>query len=170
MHIVIAAGIFPPDIGGPATYARLLADYLATKGHTVTVVTYGVRQSSDEAKQYRLIRIPRSFIVIRYLHYLFALYSVTTNADLIYAQGPVAGGLPAYVISRIRHTPYVVKITGDYAWEQAAARFNYTSSVDVFQTETKLHPWVRFLKKVQQTVTAGGRARFFPRNYFFFFF
>jgi len=41
MKIVLATGIYPPDIGGPATYVRHLADELTKRGDEVIVITYG---------------------------------------------------------------------------------------------------------------------------------
>jgi len=39
MRILITTGIFPPDIGGPATYVPTIAKALAERGHQVTVLT-----------------------------------------------------------------------------------------------------------------------------------
>ena len=41
MRILIATGIFPPDIGGPATNSALLARELPKRNIGVSVVTYG---------------------------------------------------------------------------------------------------------------------------------
>ncbi len=41
MKIVLATGIYPPDIGGPATYVQALAQQLTAMGEEVVVVTYG---------------------------------------------------------------------------------------------------------------------------------
>ena len=40
MRIVIATGIFPPDIGGPATYSKIIAEEFLERGHNVSVVAY----------------------------------------------------------------------------------------------------------------------------------
>ena len=42
-RVVLATGIYPPEIGGPATYVRSLAEELARRGIAVTVVTYAHR-------------------------------------------------------------------------------------------------------------------------------
>src|SRR3989344_1308256 len=39
-NILIATGIFPPDIGGPATYTKILSEELPKLGWEVKVVTY----------------------------------------------------------------------------------------------------------------------------------
>lgn len=53
MKIVLATGIYPPDIGGPATYVLHLAQELFAAGEDVTVVTYAaasyeLRAASDD--------------------------------------------------------------------------------------------------------------------------
>ena len=39
MKVVIVSGIWPPDVGGPASHAPELADFLHGRGHEVRVVT-----------------------------------------------------------------------------------------------------------------------------------
>ena len=39
MKIVVVSGIWPPDVGGPASHAPALAEALLEAGHTVEVVT-----------------------------------------------------------------------------------------------------------------------------------
>jgi len=48
MKILIVTGVFPPDIGGPATYVPQVASALHDKGHKVTVVTLSDKVSSEE--------------------------------------------------------------------------------------------------------------------------
>ena len=56
--IVIAADIFPPDIGGPATYSRKLADELVKKNWQVQLICYSDKQQEDKYSFYvnRIIR------------------------------------------------------------------------------------------------------------------
>ena len=42
MKILIATPLYPPDIGGPATYAKILEDELPKQGVTVSVVSFHV--------------------------------------------------------------------------------------------------------------------------------
>src|SRR5436305_15164548 len=39
MRVAVVTGIFPPDVGGPATHAADLADGLRAGGHAVRVVS-----------------------------------------------------------------------------------------------------------------------------------
>jgi glycosyltransferase involved in cell wall biosynthesis len=57
VRVVFATGIFPPDIGGPATYVSELASELTARGHGVEVVTYG--EGNDAASPFPVHRIHR---------------------------------------------------------------------------------------------------------------
>src|SRR6185295_20380084 len=39
VRVAIVSGIFPPDVGGPATHAADLLEELTARGHPTTVVT-----------------------------------------------------------------------------------------------------------------------------------
>ena len=43
MKVLLATGIYPPDIGGPATYAQNLARELSARSVSVMVITYAHR-------------------------------------------------------------------------------------------------------------------------------
>lgn len=114
MRIVIATGIYPPDIGGPATYAQILRRGLPTHGWEVKVVTY-----SDEAHNDGAYRIPRRQPRWkRYAQYAWQIWKLLEWADVVYVQGPVSEGVPVWLACTLRGRRYVLKVVGDYAWEQ----------------------------------------------------
>src|SRR3972149_8225749 len=39
MRVLVVSGIWPPDVGGPATHAPEVAEFLGGHGHAVEVVT-----------------------------------------------------------------------------------------------------------------------------------
>ena len=39
MKVLVVSGIWPPDVGGPASHAPELAGFLRSRGHCVEVVT-----------------------------------------------------------------------------------------------------------------------------------
>ena len=39
MRVLIVSGIWPPDVGGPASHAPEVAEFLLGRGHSVEVVT-----------------------------------------------------------------------------------------------------------------------------------
>ncbi len=114
--IVMAAGLFPPDIGGPATYAAMIAKELPTKGFVVEVVPYGAVRS-----------VPKLF---RHLRYTQILFRATKDADAVFALDPMSVGWPALLVSRLRRIPLLVRLGGDYAWEQGVQRFGVQDTLD----------------------------------------
>lgn len=108
MKIVIATGIFPPETGGPAYYAKHLADALQEKGHRVSVVTYG-----------SLKKLP---IGLRHLAYLLRLLPATFGARAIIALDTFSVALPAVIAGGAVRVPVVIRTGGDFLWEQYVER------------------------------------------------
>jgi glycosyltransferase involved in cell wall biosynthesis len=103
-NILITTGIFPPDIGGPATYSKLLLDELPRHGLDVKVLSFG-----------EVRRLPK---IIRHVFYFFKVLNRGRRADIIYAQDPVSVGLPSAFASYVLQKKFLLKMVGDYAWEQ----------------------------------------------------
>jgi|SRR3989344_3459666 len=138
MRIVIATGIFPPDIGGPATYSKLLAEELIKHGHKITIVTYGEHESrirnyesGGQNKNLQIVfrSLPKS---IRHLLYFWKILRYGYNADVIYAQDAVSAGFPAMVAAWILGKRFFLKVVGDHAWEQGMQRFGVSDLLDDF--------------------------------------
>ena len=162
--IVVAAGIFPPDIGGPATYTQELATYLASR-HQVTVVCFSDEVIPETQSSFTVHRIKRRSKLWSHLQYLWTLAGVSQGCDVIYAQGPIAGGWPAVIVSGLWGVPLTVKITGDYAWEQAGVRYHYRQSIERFQTESVLPLRIKLIRHVQRWVVRRARRVIVPSNY-----
>ena len=62
MNILIITGIFPPDIGGPASYVAAVADALARQGHQLSVITLsdGIQPAEDAVYPFQVLRIRRT--------------------------------------------------------------------------------------------------------------
>jgi len=127
MKIIIATGIFPPDIGGPATYSETIAEELTRRGFNIRVVTYADRSKNQEAgikKQgYGIVRISRTYPKgLRHFVYFWKLLRISRGADVVYAQDLISAGLPAMCAAKLLRKKFALKIVGDYAWEQHAQR------------------------------------------------
>jgi len=144
IRIVLAAGIYPPDSGGPATYSQLIAREFSERGIDIVVICYSdekmlevldvgsvgdvntseaiqqAKRSNKRSDQpFKLVRILRKHnVLMRYFLYTFNLLKLSIGADVIYAQGPLSAGLPAMIVSKILNKKFIIKIVGDYAWEQ----------------------------------------------------
>lgn len=197
MKIVIASGIYPPDSGGPATYSQLIARQFIERGIEVSLICYSdkkmfemsdvrsvgdvntskviqqTKRSNKRSDQsFKLVRILRKYnILVRYVLYAFNLLKLSIGADVIYAQGPLSAGLPAMWVSKILRKRLVVKIVGDYAWEQYQnAKFKIKSQklkvdlIDEFQN--KKYDWKTELRrKIQKFVCKKARTIIVPSEY-----
>ena len=48
MRILIVSGMWPPDVGGPASHAPELASYLQGRGHEVEAATMADREPAPQ--------------------------------------------------------------------------------------------------------------------------
>lgn len=151
MRVLIATGLFPPDIGGPATYSAMLLEELPKKGISVTIAAFG-----------RVRHLPK---VIRHFVYFFHLLIAGRSADMIYAQDPVSVGLPALLASRILRKPLVLRVPGDYAWEQGMQRFGVSGTLDEFSKSGSKSWRVQVLRKIESFVARHARKIIVPSEY-----
>lgn len=151
MRILLATGLFPPDIGGPATYSRLLVEEFPKRGIEVSVLSFG------EVRKY-----PKVF---RHFLYFVKCLSRVWKVDIVYAQDPVSVGLPALVASKLLRKPFVIRVAGDYAWEQAVQRHGVKDSIDDFQNN-KYGVRTEFLRKIQKYVVQRAHKVITPSKYF----
>ena len=149
--ILIATGIFPPQEGGPATYSKLLLDRLPELGFEPVIVNFG-----------SVLHIPK---IIRHIWYMILLIRKGISVDLLYAQDPVSVGLPTLIVSRILRKPYIVKIVGDYAWEQGVQRSRVTDTLDDFSVRNSYGFLVQILKYIEKTVALHAKQIIVPSNY-----
>ncbi len=119
MRIVLATGIFPPDIGGPATYVSNLARELSKKGLHVTIVTYGQEAGTETLMgETKLIRVGKQGgPLLRWNRYAQVLREVGSEADIIYAFSSVSCGVPL-VLARLKQPRKVLRLGGDFLWER----------------------------------------------------
>ena len=92
MRVVIVSNLFPPDIGGPATYVPRIARELQARGHGVTVVggaPPGHDARSDRgAFPFPVHRVSRGLsLPIRLVVAVLMMVRAAWRADCIYVQG-----------------------------------------------------------------------------------
>ncbi|MCK5320497.1 glycosyltransferase, partial [Candidatus Parcubacteria bacterium] len=114
--ILAATGIFPPDIGGPATYVNTLLGELPKQGFEVKVVTYANKNQEFENNfsNDKVFRVSRNQnIFLRYFKYFLEIWKLMSWADLVYIQDPISSGIPASLACCLRGKKYYLKIVGD---------------------------------------------------------
>jgi glycosyltransferase involved in cell wall biosynthesis len=152
INLLIATGLYPPDIGGPATYTRMLEEKLPAHGFSITIVTFtSVRH------------LPK---VIRHIVFAWKLLKAVRGADVVYALDPISVGIPARVVAFLARKPFIIRLGGDYAWEQGQQRFGVTENLDQYTKNPKNASWkVRVLAYVQTTIVKSAQFVVLPSEY-----
>lgn len=162
--IIIASDIFPPDIGGPATYSVNLAGELKKRGWKVKVICYSDKPQKN-GLDFSVVRIIRSKNKIwTYFKYFVRLFFMSFGADVIYAMGPVASGYPTALVKKLTGKKMAVKVVGDYAWEQARNKGDISIGIDEFQ-KTNFGGRIGKLRNIQKFVCQGANIIIVPSEY-----
>lgn len=146
MKVVLATGIYPPDIGGPATYVAALAGALRSAGHDVVVITYGEGvQTETEADRRLVVRVSKSGgPLLRWRRYAKALQAHGKDADIVYAFSSVSAGVPL-VLARLRKPKKMLRLGGDFFWERYSARGGMKSLRDWYAAKPLSRPHMQWL-------------------------
>ena len=123
------SGIWPPDVGGPASHAPEVAAGLTERGHAVEVVTTA---SAPPAEQpYRVRYVSRALPPgVRHAAVSSLVARAARSADVVYATSML--GRTA-VGAAIAHAPLVLKVSGDPAYERSLRRGWYAGTLADFQ-------------------------------------
>lgn len=117
MRVLLATGIYPPEIGGPASFTRELARELKRRGHEPAVVCYG-DEKTLKSEGWPVYVVPRAGgPLVRYARYAWRVFLSARFTDVVFLQGPVSEGLPGTIGAWLARKPTIMKIVGDYAWE-----------------------------------------------------
>jgi glycosyltransferase involved in cell wall biosynthesis len=158
MRVLIVTGIYPPDIGGPATHADDVRRALSERGHEVRVLTL----TDDAWPRLRgpLLRFPRRWPwPVRTAAALACTARVARHFDVVYATGldvvAVAG-------ARAAGRPVVLKVVGDPAWERGLRRGLTDASFDDFQNDDGGAVTLRLMRGVRNWTTRNATALLSP--------
>ena len=129
MKVLVVSGIWPPDVGGPATHAPEVADFLHRRGHEVVVVTTAA--AAPERRPYPVHwasrTIPKGLLHARTA---FLVARRAAACDVVYTTGMFGRSTAGSLAARV---PYVVKLTADPAFERARRRGEVGGEVEAFQ-------------------------------------
>ena len=127
MKVLLVSGIWPPDVGGPATHAPEVAEELSSRGHSVVVLTTALREPARQS--YNVRWISRSLAPgLRHAAVAAEVARLSTGADVVYATSMV--GRTAFAA----RVPLVVKVAGDPAYERSRRRGLFAGTLAEFQT------------------------------------
>jgi glycosyltransferase involved in cell wall biosynthesis len=159
MKIVFLTGIWPPDVGGPATHGPDFASFLRDRGHEVRVVTMADDDVSERPVPVDVVSRRRPFVV-RYPHVAVAGFRGARHADVVYATATYAAAAAASTAAR---TPLVVKLVSDPAYERAFRYGAFTGSLEAFQQTTSVR--VRLFKDLRTASLLRARRVVVPSRY-----
>lgn len=108
MKIVVATGIYPPDIGGPAQYARETERAWARAGHQVSVCNFSTVKFLPSGA--------------RHLAYFFFVFARAFRADFIFIPDTFSAAVPAVAVGKILRKKITIRTGGDFLWEQYVER------------------------------------------------
>lgn len=131
-RILIVTGIFPPDVGGPATYVPAVARWLSEHGNSVTVLTLSDAVArGDAAPAYRVVRVRRrTFRPWRWIVTIATVIREGRSADVLFVNGLACEAAIANLLLR---RPMVLKVVGDLAWERAVNTGRVEDTFEEFQ-------------------------------------
>ena len=129
MKVLVVSGIWPPDVGGPASHAPEIAAWLAARGHEVEAVVTAAAPPSPQA--YPVHWADRALPPgVRHAAALRLIVARARRADVVYSTGMFGRSSLGALLAR---TPLVLKLTADPAFERARRRGLVAGEVGDFQ-------------------------------------
>jgi glycosyltransferase involved in cell wall biosynthesis len=134
VRVLVVSGIWPPDVGGPASHGPEVADFLAGRGHAVEAVI--TADAAPAVGDYPIHWVPRTLPPgVRHARGLELVAQRARRADVVYTTGLFGRTSVAAALTR---TPYVLKLTGDSAYERAHRFGLYRGTLAEFQSDRSL--------------------------------
>jgi glycosyltransferase involved in cell wall biosynthesis len=160
VKVLVVSGIWPPDVGGPASHAPAVAAFLHARGHAVEVVTTAAHEPA--AQPYPVAwtsrRLPRG---VRHAAGIVLAARRARSADVVYATSMVRRAAAASVLAR---RPLVVKLVSDEAYERARRSGRFSAGLGEFQQEPG-DLRVRLLRRTRNRALRRAEHVFCPSSY-----
>ncbi len=116
--IVLATGIFFPDVGGPAIHVRKIAEALVGRGHRPVVIAYG-DYDGPQTFPFKVVRISNKLgPLFRRTLYLATVLRESFGAKTLYAFNISTAGLPVFIVGKILRKKIFIRVPGDPIWER----------------------------------------------------
>jgi glycosyltransferase involved in cell wall biosynthesis len=130
VRVLVVSGIWPPDVGGPASHAPEVASFLIGRGHDVEVVTTAASAPAPRPYAVRWVSrgLPRG---VRHARAAALIGSRARRADVVYTTGMFGRSAAGALAARRR---YVIKLTADPAFERSRRTGLVRGDVDDFQS------------------------------------
>jgi glycosyltransferase involved in cell wall biosynthesis len=147
MKILLISGIFPPDIGGPATFISGFAEYLTIEGHQVTVIALADSKNIRNRREFKF----KTFLVcrdqfkpIRVLKTIFMIRKLSKKSEITLVNGLF---YEHYFANIFKKNKYIYKVVGDPVWEKYRNTIDQSISIEDFQN-IKLNFKYKFIREI----------------------
>lgn len=141
-RLLVSTGIYPPAVGGPATYAKYLNDALWDMGVASTAATYGWEAN-----------LP---IGLRHVCYFLRVLVPVLRSDWVLALDTFSVGVPTVWAARLLRRKVVVRVGGDYVWERYVERTHEDVPLPEFYRE---NPQLSFKERIVRFLSRAALKR-----------
>jgi len=156
MNILVVSGMWPPDVGGPASHAPEVCEYLLAQGHRVEAVTMASRPPAGEAYPVHWAS-RRTPLVVRHIAATRLIRRLAARSDVVYTTGIIGrSGLGAALAG----TPTVVKLTSDPVFERSLRWGLFGHDLAAFQEARGLR--IGILRRARDLVLERARRIVVP--------
>jgi len=125
MKVLLITSIFPPEIGGPATYTFQLAKSLSAN-HKLSVITFSEKANKElNIPVYKISQKGNS--PSRQWRLFKKIISLRNQFDIIFSQDALVVGFASMLAGKILKKPVIIKFVGDIVWEgKYSYRYGYS--------------------------------------------
>lgn len=134
MKVLVCTPIFPPEIGGPATYTVEVSRRLQERGHKIRIVAFTDEKPQISNLEVISVRIQYKMLgtLLRQIRLFLKLLSAVEDMDLIYLQDPMVVGVASLLVGKLVRKPLVLKFVGDPVWEKEHNHRRTNQNLDDF--------------------------------------
>ena len=158
LKLLIISGIYPPDIGGPASYLPQVTNYMTKRGVNTKIFTYGDVDSFNWKEKVVINRNRNKFF--REIIAFFVLLYLAKNVDCMFTNGNY---FKSFLISIIFNKKNVLKVVGDTAWERAKNWGVINTNIDDFDRNRNLY--IKIFKLMRDIPVLYSSHVITPSNY-----
>jgi glycosyltransferase involved in cell wall biosynthesis len=156
MNVLVISGMWPPDVGGPASHAPEVCEYLLERGHRVEAATMASRPPAPGTYPVHWAS-RRTPLVVRHVAAARLIRRLAARADVVYTTGIIGrSGLGAALAG----TPAVVKLTSDPVFERSLRWGLFGHDLAAFQEARGLR--IGVLRRARDLVLDRARRIIVP--------
>ncbi|TML63059.1 MAG: glycosyltransferase family 4 protein [Actinobacteria bacterium] len=156
MNVLVVSGMWPPDVGGPASHAPEVCEYLLRRGHGVAAVTMADCAPAPEryAVHWASRRTP---LVWRHVIAARLVARLARKADIVYSTGMIGRSSLGAALAR---RPIVLKLTSDPVFERSLRWRLFGADLGAFQDARGIR--IGVLRRIRDLALARARRVIIP--------